>query len=290
MALVFGGVGHEFLRRYYTDMQHKVITPALVQTETPAIDYAVKCLSEIETLWREENPRADAKTLEFLEMTMRMAEAVMPMYIRYWREDFTKSWHSQEEEFRLPMKIDVPGHRLVKTFLRGKMDGVFFQGKLRPWLFETKTKSYIVEEDIADVLPHELQVNIYMHALRKLHKIIPQGVLYNIVRRPGLRQKQTESARGFAQRMIDDIRERMDFYFVRMEMRVDRSDLDRFDGELMDLMCDFLSWWYGIGAHYKDSSECIGKYGRCPMLDICSKKDWSRYYMRDRVFRELEDI
>lgn len=294
LALVFGGIMHEFLRLYYHDMETRTIRAKNFATASSFQPYVGKRLHELETLWRTENPHASAETLQHLELTLLLAEAVLPTYCHYWREDFDKHWEQLEEEFKIPRMVtirDAEGRpRIVHTYLRGKVDGVFLLGQnARPWLFETKTKSRIEEGTLADIMPFELQVNIYLHSLVSRGEF-PAGVLYNVIRRPALRQKMAESLKQFALRTIQDVKERMDFYFVRMEMAVEKADLDRFEGEFTDLLTDFLEWWYGIGAHYRNSRECENKYGKCRMLEICGRRDYTPYFIRSTVFRELEEI
>lgn len=286
MGQVFGTVVHALLQNIYGDVQAKRLT------QPPPPTYVKKQLALIEQVWRTDNPRADAQTLEYLESTMMLAEATMPNYFRYWSKDFSdRTWLNLEHEFHLPFSVTLPVIGKIDTFLRGKLDGVYTMGgKAHPWLLETKTKSRIEEGALADIMPFELQVNEYLYALRRLHKIQPAGVLYNIIRRPGLRQKQSESYVAFTHRVIEDVQMRPDWYFIRMEMVVDQQDLDRFEGELEDLISDFLMWWYGHAGHYKNSGACETKYGICPMIGMCARRDSSKLFKRDKVFRELEEV
>jgi hypothetical protein len=297
LGMVFGTVVHGFLQHYYNAIQQNVVTARMVGTESSIRDYVMEELGRVHATWLAENPRADARTLEYLELTMAMAEATMPMYCRYWREDFEKQWIAQEQEFTLPHRSADPRLADRPTFLRGKIDGAFLESHGdRPWLFETKTKVRIEEGNLADIMPYELQVNIYLRALMggALHaayrNTVPGGVLYNIIRRPGLRQKQNESVKAFAQRMIADVRSRLDWYFIRMTMVVTQEDFDRFDGELHDTIDDFLLWWYGLGPHYRNSDNCENKFGTCHMLEWCSHRNQAPYFIRSTVFRELEEI
>lgn len=219
----------------------------------------------------------------------------MPTYFRYWKDDFNGSmkWLGIEKEFRIPIRVAAPWHPNgeVTTFVRGKMDGNYEEAKDKSlMLFETKTKYNIDEETLVDLLPHELQVNIYMWAMRRLHKRHASGVRYNLIRRPALRQKKTETMPQFAARCADDVRVRPDWYFVRLDMASSKADHDRFEGEFEDLLQDFIAWWYGHAGHYKNSGNCENKYGRCQFLSVCGRKDYIGLYKRPTVFRELEEV
>lgn len=290
-SMVFGTIAHAVLQGVYDDLRHRRIPRAI-----PSPGYVKKVLEATETEWKLENPRAGAETIQNLEFSMALADAVIPRYFKYWADDFAQvRWLEIEKEFRIPVTINVPGFRKVKTFVRGKMDGNYVTTPPPPtppalWLFETKTKSHITEEIIADLLPHELQVGIYIWAMTHLHKRLPTGVRYNIIRRPGLRQRQAETMVQFAQRCAEDVSIRPDWYFVRLDMEINQKDQDKFKGEFDDLLEDFLGWWYGYHGHYKNSGQCENKYGVCPFLAVCGRKDYIGLYKRETVFRELEEV
>jgi len=287
LGQVFGGLCHGICQRMYEDVREGRLT------SLPSPQYIKDVCRKVERIWKEENPRADAESLQYLEFSMILLEALMPEYFRYWQKDFKLLWERIESEFKVRFKVERPDGRLMKTFIRGKMDGSYKRTTAgRPWLLETKTKSNLGERgesDIADILPHELQVNIYLLNLWWLEKVLPEGLLYNIIRRPGLRQKKTESVVKFARRVAEDVRKRPEWYFIRMQMRVTKKDLERNELELRDLVSDFMLWWNGLAGHYKNSDACQNKYGTCAMLPICARGDYTGFYKREKVFRELAD-
>lgn len=289
LGQVFGGLAHGVNQRMYEDVRDGKLR------ELPSEEYIKGVCRKVEAIWKKENPRADAESMQYLEFSMILLEALMPMYFKYWKKDFQLLWDRVESEFKVPIAIDHPyrPNRKLKTFIRGKMDGSFRKKSgPKPFLFETKTKSNLGEKgegDLADILPHELQANIYLLHLWWLGKVLPSGLLYNIIRRPGLRQKKKESVVKFARRIADDVRRRPEYYFIRIQMDVEKKDLERNELELRDMVSDFMMWWNGLAGHYKNSDACQNKYGTCAMLPICSRGDYSGFYKRDTVFRELAD-
>lgn len=284
LALVYGTLVHAALQSVYESAKRKKFVGV------PPKEFVLFTLKYLDDVFHKENPRASAQTLQHAEFSMLLAEATLPFYFQYWKKDFTDmTWLGLEDEFRIPKSVTLRDGRVINTFMRGKKDGVFREhGHLK--LFETKTKSRIDEPTIADVLPHELQVMLYMWAMWKLYKEMPAGVRYNIIRRPGLRQKTRESLAEFASRCAADIRARPDFYFIRMDMDITPADMVRFEDEMDDLVTDFLEWWYGLTGHYKNSGNCENKYGTCAFLPLCtSDKRTDMFYVRKTVFRELEE-
>jgi hypothetical protein len=286
MGLTFGTITHELLQRIYEDVRLGKIVGV------PSAKQVKKYLAQMETLWRVENPVADVKTLEYFELTMLLLESLMPLYFQHWVTDFTeRKWEKVEREFKIPLTLTHMSGRVFTTFLRGKMDGSFrLKGDRGPRLLETKTKVRIEEETIVDILPFERQVNTYLLALEHIDKQAPVGVLYNIIRRPGLHQKKDESLTQFAVRIVADVKARPDWYFMRYEMVVEEKDLDRFRAEIHDHITDFLAWWYGLSGHWKESGQCQNVYGTCPYLSACSANNFTALFKRERVFRELEDL
>ena len=287
MGLTYGGITHWLLEHVYDD--HR--TGKLQLTNgTLSKSYVASYLQKVETLWKKENPMADAATLSFYELTMLLNEHLMPIYFQHWKSDFVKTaWVALESEFKIPFEVTRNGIT-YKTFLRGKRDGVFTRrGGSRRWLFETKTKSRIDEGTLVDLLPFESQVNLYLVAMLLETGEIPAGVLYNIIRRPALRQKKNESIQAFAKRLVDDVKKRPAWYFLRQEMTIDEKELDRYYGELEDRVWEFIHWWKGLASHWKESSNCENKYGICHYLPICSRRDYTTFFVRDRVFRELAE-
>ena len=276
-AITYGDIVHGILEIAYEDIRMGKLK------SNPDKTRVRQYVSRIEKQWRTDNPRVDKKALEFLEMSLLIAEATMPVYFDYWHKDFKEiAWRQLESEFKIPYKEGD-----VNSFLRGKMDGVF--GKKDLWLFETKTKSRIEEGDLIDLLPFEHQVNFYLYALRQLFKKTPRGVLYNIVRRIGLQQKQKEPIQVFSKRCVEDISKRPDFYFIRLEVSISEKEMDKYEGELHDLIRDFNAWWKGQAGQYKNTGACVNKYGRCQFLTACATGRMSVYEKRKTVFRELED-
>lgn len=279
MALTYGTIVHAILENIYKDVQSGM-------KGLPNSMGIQKYSNAIEKQWRRENPNADKKSLEFLETSLLIAEATMPVYFEYWNKDIIEfPWKRLEQEFRIPYTLR-DGR---KTFLRGKMDGVY--GKKDIWLFETKTKSYIQEKDLVDMLPFELQVNTYMWVLKKLHNQTPKGMLYNMIRRVGLEQKKKETLQQYSARCVADMRKRPEHYFIRLEVSMGSQDLILFEREMESMITDFYDWWQGKAGHYKNPGACINKYGRCKYLTACSAgKITSQYEKRKQVFRELEDV
>lgn len=294
---MFGSIVHAALERIYGAVQSGALVGVPDALKVQSV------LGEIEAIWKAENPISTQDTRDDFQLTLMMAESILPTYFRYWKaDDFGKfEWIKLEHEFKLPYTVTLPPtltvgnkwrQRDIQTFIRGKMDGLYRDRSKgpQPRLLETKTKGRIDPGSLEDIMPHQLQPNIYLKAAREIYNIMPAACLLNVIRRPQLRQKVKESITEFGERVALDIRERPDFYFIRLEMQVSEQDYNRFDAELSDLMLDFVMWKIGEGPHYKNDGHCENKYGTCAMLPICGRQFYEGHFRRPKVFSELEEI
>lgn len=230
---------------------------------------------------------AGSDAYEALEESIGIANVVLRHYVRRWAEDFSDMhWHALEQVFDVPyltqkrLGIDRPNIRR-----RGKIDGVpEIRGKI--WLFETKTKARIDDLAIVDKLGYEFQVNFYMDVMRELYGVQPQGVIYNLIRRPQLKRKQKESIAEFCDRVDGDIGERQDFYFLRYHAAVEKSELRRWREQFNSIMRLFIMW-YEEEFHYRNSAACNGMMGVCKFIKICAHDDLTGFYKRAQIFNEL---
>lgn len=221
--------------------------------------------------------------------------AQYPIYLDYWHKHQKKEGRERllaEEVFSVPYTL--PSGRVV--LLRGKWDGVDLYGKGKQqgvYLWETKTKSDIREEQIRKQLKFDLQTMMYLIALwefcpcdphshlqrksskegRFVHsdgKEYPiKGVIYNVVRRPlsggkgSIRQhkatknKPEETEEHYWARVGNAIKENEDTYFMRWTCTVTKEDILKFRREcldpLLENLCEDYEWW----VHCKITKDCV---------------------------------
>lgn len=277
LPMTYGTFGHGCLQFVYENFRKGNIS------KPPSKTYIEKMLRRVWKIWREENPRASTRLLQEAEYSMAVHAVVLSHYFRYWDSDFKSvEWLRLEGAFKLPLRMNDK----YKTFLRGKMDGVFREEGL--WLFETKFKGLINEADVTDTLNLDLQIYFYTYALWKLLNEVPVGVRYNIVRRPNIYQRKGESLSVFVKRVDTDVEKRPDWYFYRYKVPFTEADLERWIKEFKGIIKDFIRWRQGIGYHYKNPGSCLTRYGRCQYLNACAYGDFSGLERRVSLFTELE--
>lgn len=279
-GLTYGAIGHKALELAYLDLQVGSLKAP------PTVKESRKYASIIEKTWREENPRADAISRGMMEEALAVTEYMLPLYFDYWRDDFKKKkWISLEQQFEMPMTINTQDGKVVIP-LRGKKDGTFEASK-GVWLFETKFKSMVNEGDLMETLSFETQVMLYLLQTWKQDNAVPKGVLYNIVRRGLMKRRVKEDVVQYAKRVGKDMETRPDHYFIRIESPNEKKDLVVFKGELEGLLSDMYNWWKGYVPHYKNTYQCVSKFGKCQFLAVCSRGDFNSVVKRAKVFEEL---
>lgn len=278
MALTYGSLSHNVLEGCYSDIR-------------AGRDFDIqRHIAKAEKAWRKENPRAGDIALEQLEMSIMYTEIVLPLYFDHWG-DTDREWLKPEAKFEVPMLVQGAAEPcMVSVPIRGRIDGAFrYREGEKPWLFETKHLSRIVEATLIDKLPFDLQTQLYLWALWQLLEEMPAGFVYNVIRRPQLRLKQHETLAQFRRRLDEDIQSRREFYFMRFELAVTDEEMSQIAHDLHQLVGEFVSWVHGNLPTYRSSWNCENKYGRCPYLSMCLGEDRGLYARRRKPFMELED-
>ena len=244
-----------------------------------------------------------------MEWIVGCVKVLYPRYREYWKEDDSqRQWIGREVEFDITHKVVYP--TLSHTFrLRGKRDGILRRTKhlkTKPaglGLFETKTKGMIKEEEIISQLQSDLQTLLYLYSIQHDKGETPNHVLYNVVKRPGLRQGKTETLPQFLDRTAKDIDKRPDDYFARFEVEVKPEDIDRFiTTTLNPILFNIYQWWESIRKdptnshvreespyHFDNLNERIGKYGKATTLPILMGQRATHLFRRSSPFRELSN-
>lgn len=279
MALAFGTIMHNVL-----DQLHTKISGGS-QTKVPNSRKVKAWVEATADRWLKENPKPGKYGLEDLELALGFAEALTPEYFRFWRKKLlAMEWLGVEQFHKFPIQISGSVTAKVNT----KLDGEFaLRSKKRPkvksiWLLETKCLSYINIGQLMDSLQLSMQNAIYLMSLADKYGKDPKGVRYNILRRPQLRRKKTESLVEFIERVRDDVKTRPEHYFIHLRIPADKDELARARGHLQLQLNEFLHWHDGERGHYRNTNACVGMYGACTYLPICANNDWTGFLKRGK--------
>jgi hypothetical protein len=285
-ALSFGSVFHDALDKCYTN--------CMIHGTLPDIGEVLEEMEEKDRTMINSDPSCiSSEVLEQLEENYGIAFHLLNSYFDRWSTDIKKySWEALEEKFG---EVDETGKIIDNCYwidkqgtpirVRGKFDGVVrINGKL--WLFETKTKSRIEDKAIFDKLRYDLQVNLYLWAIRKKYGEYPVGVIYNLVRRPQLKRGKS-SIKDFCDRVAEDINTRSDFYFLRYNAVISPREQDLWSQEMDDMIQRVVDWFEGR-FHWRESNACMSPFP-CQYLPVCSSGERRWFKKKHYVFPELSN-
>jgi hypothetical protein len=162
---------------------------------------------------------------EFDEITAATLSGLLFAYCEHYNNDsgIIAEIHS-EVQFETP----IDGSR---TFVAaGKLDGLAVLKDGRQALVEHKTAGVDIgaDSDYWLRLRADSQILQYVKAARSLGWNI-STVIYDVTRKPAIRQKKDETPEQFGERLTKDALERPDFYFARREVPVLDQDLEEFE-------------------------------------------------------------
>jgi hypothetical protein len=223
---------------------------------------------------------------------------VFPLYQEYWRKkkghEFRGKPVSSEESFRLEHEIPWTFGQATSrsVVIRGRFDAIFrLKGRL--WLMENKTKSQIDEEGLTASLSQDLQTMLYSHAIKLKYGEYPAGVLYNVIRRPQLKQGKG-TFEEYMNRIEKDVRENPDWYFKRWEVTFGKDDIKNWvERSLNPILTQICMWWDEIKSnpfdpwaipgrvhHFQNPEGLYNRYGKSQYFELLTRK--STYGLRRR--------
>jgi hypothetical protein len=153
-------------------------------------------------------------------------------------------------------------------------------------MLETKTKSQIDEDTITSALTFDLQNQFYIIACDCI-KIPIRGVLYNIIRKPGLKKSESETTLQYSERIAKDISLRPTHYFKRFEVTYPIESINLFRDELLAQLIELRMFLDGKLKLFKNPTACLGR-GACGFLGACAQGNMVGYAQTRKLFRELE--
>ncbi len=231
----------------------------------------------------------------------RLAEQVLmifPIYLDYWKQqkghEFRSDFVCQEQDFRLQQEIPWQGSTRGVT-IRGRFDAIFrLKGRL--WLMENKTKGLIDEEGITASLALDLQTMLYCRAIEMMYGEKPEGLLYNVIRRPALRQGKTETYQAYLDRIYRDIMARQSYYFMRWQVTFAKQDVDKWVQQTLNpLLSQVCLWWDEIKDnpfnpfenpnrvhHFTNPEGLYSRFGRSEFFELLTRNSMHGLSRRTR--------
>ena len=182
-------------------------------------------------------------------------------------------WPDKHEvQFEIPLRhpdTDVPSaeHRLSGVF-DGGWEGTY-PGMPGEWVLgEWKTAS-IVNRDYIARLEIDFQVTTYLYAASVLYQRPVRKMVYRVIKKPTIRQKKTESANDYAERVRLDYLERPEHYFFDQVVTRTDAQLIEWKRQAWATHRRILEIQRGEAVAIRSTQSCLSR-GRCPYFDLCT--------------------
>ncbi len=241
--------------------------------------------------------KLNSQALADLDHLVAQVKAMFPYYTRHYKKDDGKvKFIAHEHMFEYEHQV---GRHKIK--LRGKIDGVYKTSLGSLGLWEIKTKSKIDTRLISDLLRCDFQTLLYLWATWKSYKKCPRHLTYDVIKRPQLRQKKTETQARLIKRIQADVIKNPGTYFKRWPVTIMESDLARFQETILDpVLLEFADWNREVSKtpflperrtaprHYQNLSALVSSQGRDDLYDLVVKGNRAAYYRRSYAHPELD--
>jgi len=216
-----------------------------------------------------------------LEYFKVVSFCLLTYYMSMYLEDFKTAFFTKtEDEFA----VVLPNGTVL---WRGKRDGEHIIKKDNSlWIREIKTRSRINEDNMLSGLQFDFQGNLY--CITKDVEALTSGFIYDMIRTPQIKQRKGETLQEYSQRLMDDIKSRPSFYFMRFSVQLSPKDKASFSSELFHLERELIDFVQHGNITYKNSFSCIDGYIPCEYLDACTSGVMTNYYQTDKIFEELD--
>lgn len=275
--MAFGSAFHHVLAEVHTQV-----------AKTPKLSIArYKKKQEREGL------RLTSKEAEDRELLLAQVEIVADAYLIYWaKHDEQKKWVAREVAFNHLQFLDTRDNGAITSIpLRGRWDGLYEGPRGKLWLHETKTKTTVDEDGIRLSLPFDLQTMLYSYVAQKVYGRSVGGVLYDVIRRPGLKQGKTESLKGFLDRIKLEIAKNPAHYFYRWENVLAKDDISNWEAnQFRPILADIVRWNFDRSNHYMRPGALTTAWGsRCDLFYAITQGNYHGLYRRKHVYPELID-
>lgn len=231
-----------------------------------------------------------------LDQMVETARIMWPAYTEFWQNTHGMEYLPDcefvalEEDFKIPHELEDG----TQVFLRGRIDGLL-RYKKQLWLMENKTKS-IIDDRIKDYLPLDLQTTIYSHVVEQKYGEPVAGILYNVIRRPGLRLNKDRDVDLLLSRIRAAVEESPQDYFLRWNVYLNPGDTKKaIERTLNPLLRNVVLWWKEIEPnlfdpfsipnrvhHYMSPKGLYTQYGRSNYFDILTTGNDSNFTRRER--------
>jgi len=247
---VFGRIFHEEIERFYLKGR-KCKESLLVKRVTKRIERELKS--------------GEGLTPAYVDALWKMHATLCGMirgYARtYKKKDRVYTVDATEWTFNVPVENTLWSYTGIVDLKATK--------KKKKYLWDHKTTSQMDSKSVLK-MSIDKQLMGYAYAEKITTGKAPDYVMYNIIKKPGIRLKKDESDDQFLARVEDEYLSDPNKYFHREVIKVSNDKIKEFEEDFRQVTAD-IEDTIKNGRWYQDESRCL-EYGGCPFLELCTGK------------------
>ena len=248
-ALTFGSATHEILEHYFTMLKSRVTDEN--RNDFDPFEYE-SFIDSISLLIH------DIDSLNDIDKAKLRGLAIG--YVNKWLKHDWEEYEviDIEKEFNIDISQNIKFAGKIDGILKRISDGAYY-------ILEHKTAS-AVDSSYVDQKAIDSQTLTYAIAIRDALGINVSGAIHDILIKQKIRIKNGESESAFRDRLVSSV---TDDNFERIIIDFSPGRIEEFENELK-ISCEDL---YGCRSYYKCTGSCIGRYGACEYLPLCTGSD-----------------
>mgnify|MGYP001572631271 CR=1 FL=1 len=268
-ALNFGSVFHELVATLYT----KGLGEAL-----KSIDAS---LAKVDTSSFQQD---DFDELQWQTIVLNsMVLAISESYLAGDIADGFKVIEAEKSHIAKP--ITTATGRKIKGFIYECIPDLVIRDKDSfLWLVEYKTTSKI-GQSYFERLQIDEQTNGMIYFLEKEYGEKFKGIIFRVIKKPGIRQTKKETSVQFFDRLQDVMTSRYGDYFFEQIFLRDEALIKEFEVNL-EQTCKALRYIIKQELYYKDTSKC--SLHKCGYLPLCCNQSGAEMLFEEKKAREEE--
>ena len=219
-----------------------------------------------------EEKQLPAREVEEIEEMCTLAPTVLDAHLL--------RWHEEDQHYELL------GAEKSTLFELPLPSGFVFKGKIDRIVRDTRTGNYLVWERKTAAMTGEdfwtgklldPQGKGYCLAAQRCLGFDTRKVLYDVFKKPGIRQKQTQTREAFIEELKQTYLLNRDKLFERREFTFTQEELDAYYWDL-DQVAQMIKWHLEEGIWPRQHSG--NRKGGCDYLPICLDRNENNFLIR----------
>lgn len=228
------------------------------------------------------------------QLRIMKLQGMVTGYVNRYKHLYHNDWEilDNEEEFAVLVESKRPK---LSFIFRGKKDKrIRVRKTLKVKLVEHKSAAQIPASYI-NKLTMDRQTLTYTWADWKVYgKDCADSVVYDVVKKPGIRQTKKETRQDYFERLQVLYTEKADDHFFQETLVYSKKMLKKFERDTINIVAEMRHVAKSFKTRALRNYGACNEYGGCPYKDICTKRSlkgfhMNKFYKRPTKHQELNE-